>query len=397
MSLATRCTACGTAFRVVQDQLKVSEGWVRCGRCGEVFNAIEGLFDLERDAPPSASPPGAAAPAATAQAPRAPAPAAAAPAPTIAAGATVSATTSARSSVTAPRSGGTPAPAPAATAQFLVTPDRNAPPPTGAATAPATPSQADQDEAAPTAYEVLDSRFLAESTYRPERLREASSEDFADARFDSRLEVDAEQLRDEVPVPAKGERPEAAGAGARKRSRTRVRAVSDATPDFLRQAERAERWRTPGMRALLAMLALVLLAALATQVALHFRDTLAVRQPALRPWLARACQHLHCELGPPRRIDDVVVDSSSLARQGGAESYRLTVQLRNRGDLPLATPWIDLSLTDADGRLVARRSVPPDDFRAPASLAARQEATLTLDFSTPGQRVTGYTVEAFYP
>ena len=43
MSLATRCTACGTVFRVVQDQLKVSEGWVRCGRCNEVFNALEGL------------------------------------------------------------------------------------------------------------------------------------------------------------------------------------------------------------------------------------------------------------------------------------------------------------------------------------------------------------------
>src|SRR6476620_1776313 len=59
MSLATRCTSCGTAFRVVQDQLKVSEGWVRCGRCNEVFNAIEGLFDLERDMPPDD---GAAAP-----------------------------------------------------------------------------------------------------------------------------------------------------------------------------------------------------------------------------------------------------------------------------------------------------------------------------------------------
>ena len=51
MSLATRCTSCGTAFRVVQDQLKVSEGWVRCGRCDAVFNALEGLFDLGRDAP----------------------------------------------------------------------------------------------------------------------------------------------------------------------------------------------------------------------------------------------------------------------------------------------------------------------------------------------------------
>jgi len=52
MSMATRCIACGTIFRVVEDQLKVSEGWVRCGRCDEVFNALEGLFDLERESPP---------------------------------------------------------------------------------------------------------------------------------------------------------------------------------------------------------------------------------------------------------------------------------------------------------------------------------------------------------
>ena len=50
MSLATRCPACGTVFRVVSDQLKVSEGWVRCGRCAEVFNAAQRLFDLEQDA-----------------------------------------------------------------------------------------------------------------------------------------------------------------------------------------------------------------------------------------------------------------------------------------------------------------------------------------------------------
>src|SRR5690606_21024397 len=56
MSLATRCTHCGTIFRVVQDQLKVSEGWVRCGRCDEVFNALEGLFDLTREQPPKWEP-----------------------------------------------------------------------------------------------------------------------------------------------------------------------------------------------------------------------------------------------------------------------------------------------------------------------------------------------------
>ena len=45
--LATRCTACGTTFRVVPDQLRVSGGYVRCGRCSEVFNALEELVDLE--------------------------------------------------------------------------------------------------------------------------------------------------------------------------------------------------------------------------------------------------------------------------------------------------------------------------------------------------------------
>ena len=39
MSLITRCPACGTMFKVVTDQLKVSQGWVRCGHCTEVFDA----------------------------------------------------------------------------------------------------------------------------------------------------------------------------------------------------------------------------------------------------------------------------------------------------------------------------------------------------------------------
>lgn len=57
MNLATRCPACGTVFRVVPDQLKVSEGWVRCGRCSEVFDAAQRLFELDSAATPAASPP----------------------------------------------------------------------------------------------------------------------------------------------------------------------------------------------------------------------------------------------------------------------------------------------------------------------------------------------------
>ena len=44
MSLITRCPACQTMFRVVPDQLRISEGWVRCGQCDEVFDASQNLF-----------------------------------------------------------------------------------------------------------------------------------------------------------------------------------------------------------------------------------------------------------------------------------------------------------------------------------------------------------------
>ena len=39
MTAVTQCPQCGTRFRVVPDQLKISSGWVRCGKCAEVFNA----------------------------------------------------------------------------------------------------------------------------------------------------------------------------------------------------------------------------------------------------------------------------------------------------------------------------------------------------------------------
>jgi predicted Zn finger-like uncharacterized protein len=53
MSLITCCPACGTMFKVVPDQLRISEGWVRCGHCAEVFDASAHLQGDEAPAAPS--------------------------------------------------------------------------------------------------------------------------------------------------------------------------------------------------------------------------------------------------------------------------------------------------------------------------------------------------------
>ena len=50
MSLSARCPVCATRFKVVPDQLKVSDGWVRCGQCGEVFDAHVPVASAPSDA-----------------------------------------------------------------------------------------------------------------------------------------------------------------------------------------------------------------------------------------------------------------------------------------------------------------------------------------------------------
>ncbi len=47
MSLITQCPVCGTTFKVVRDQLKISEGWVRCGQCSEVFDSTPNLREID--------------------------------------------------------------------------------------------------------------------------------------------------------------------------------------------------------------------------------------------------------------------------------------------------------------------------------------------------------------
>lgn len=54
MSLIARCPACQTCYKVVPDQLRISDGWVRCGQCGDIFDASQSLIEAETE--PAATP-----------------------------------------------------------------------------------------------------------------------------------------------------------------------------------------------------------------------------------------------------------------------------------------------------------------------------------------------------
>jgi hypothetical protein len=100
-----------------------------------------------------------------------------------------------------------------------------------------------------------------------------------------------------------------------------------------------------------------------------------------------------------RRIDDVSIETTSLNEgDAGLGSLRLSVTLRNRAEVPVAMPSVDLSLTGADGELVARRALFPADFRTGnLPLKPGVDTSLLLNFSVTGSKVSGYTVEVFYP
>ena len=55
MSMITKCSACGTVFRVTPQQLQAQHGMVRCGRCAAVFDGFQALT-TERDVSPLEAP-----------------------------------------------------------------------------------------------------------------------------------------------------------------------------------------------------------------------------------------------------------------------------------------------------------------------------------------------------
>ena len=358
MSLATRCTSCGTVFRVVQDQLKVSEGWVRCGRCESVFNALEGLLDLDREAPTGWDEAGVASPATAPVEPRVEAAADAEVALPVA-------------PVESPNT--------IAVRAAPVTPRVEHRPEEGA------PSIPNEFLADPIDAHLFGPRKRAESAPKPAgQIGARDRVEFSDARFDSDLfseNADADEPESAQPSTVAAQLP----------------LESTARPEFIRRADRNARWRTGPMNGLLVLALIAATAVLILQIGHHHRDSLAAEWPSMRPALAAWCGLAACTIEPVRRIDAVSVESTALARAVGFDAYVLSVHLRNRAAVPLLVPSVDLSLTDGNGRLVARRVLSSRDFRATPQLAAGAELPLQLTLATGAVQVAGYTVEIFYP
>ncbi|TSD54944.1 DUF3426 domain-containing protein [Variovorax sp. KBS0712] len=442
MSLVTRCPACTTTFKVVRDQLRISDGWVRCGRCSHVFDAT---LDLQEAPDGAVSAPAAPAPAPTPAAspmssmaalvasfddarldlaavrpaveeadflddesePQAPP-----PAPQDEAGLSTAATNVAPAASPLPFELTLPAhglaadepwsdldatePAwrpPASSLPPFPNIDLNlgAPPPASPPPAPPLPdlprssalrglvaATGENDDGAAAEREQEEKDHDQLLIQKALRRARAKSAKIANAKA-----RDAQHEEAAAPLPGPGVRAEGEPDFS-------LSATFEAPEDhpFAEEDEPADKspgfWQRKGMRRLLVLLAVLAALVLIVQIVRHERDGIVARQPNLRPALSALCQYTGCELAALRQIGDIVIEGAAFAREkSGGNDYRLSFTLRNAATVPLAMPAIELSLLDTQEQAVVRRVLTPADYGAPGVLAARadREASLPLTLS----------------
>ena len=182
---------------------------------------------------------------------------------------------------------------------------------------------------------------------------------------------------------------------------------SDPTPatpwpdvSFMRRGRGDAFWHKPLTRIVLLLLCCLLLGALFGQFLFQERNRLAASKPELAPWLLSFCVALDCTLAPLRQKESIIVDNATFSKIAN-DAYRLTFTVKNTAAIPLATPSIELTLTDTGDQPVLRRVFLPSELGATSdALAGGSEWPVTLgmvvkaaDLTAP---VAGYRLLAFY-
>jgi predicted Zn finger-like uncharacterized protein len=376
MALVTRCSnpACQTLFRVTPAQLQAFGGQVRCGSCSTVFDAFPSL------------------------------------------------TTVADSALKV--QGVSPEPAPM--------------PEPADAEPSSDPAQAADGDSSP----LIDGEHVTEWAQDPAQvvvdadaplqpmavdhvpdLRDASSLDFVEPGPAESALAPVESIAPEAssPAPASPEQaipwpsdpvpmtPAAPGPAHAMPSGPTIDAVSRATPELTDYSVGAPAvpGRTTGGtfgRVLGIAIALLLAVLLAGQALHAYRAQIAAHYPASRPLLERLCRIAHCEVGLPKAAHQLVIESSDLQAVDAAKPnlIQLAASVRNKAAIDVAFPAIEVTLTDAQDRPLARRVLLPDQYLAggkpvDTGLRAGEEFSIRLTLDTTELRPVGYRLYLFYP
>lgn len=367
MSLLTKCPACQTYYRVVPDQLRISDGWVKCGQCSDIFDASLHLIEIDTDA-------GSSNPASQPETP-----------PGTRLEVTPETLPTPNACPVAPESD-LPADIGSMQVDMSVKPDQaqggvpgvvgvdHTEATTGGIEPTWTAAQGTEFDVSPDVVPQLvfpEDEPIVEDDALPELQR---------VRWDDELQASPDI--DPVPVSPAESAPEEAVT-------------------FLRQEKRQSLWRKPLARSTLISLIAVLLVTLAGQWVYRERDQLSATRPVLKPVLQTVCIWLGCAIQPMRQIDALTIESVAFNKLD-KDTYKLSFLVKNASELPLAYPAVELVLTDAEDQAAYRRVLSSSELGTGATeLAAGTEwpvtVALRIDASGAAQRVFGYRLLVFYP
>jgi len=353
--MLTRCpnAECHTAFRVTPEQLKARGGKVRCGQCQQVFNALEYLIEEgEESTLPPASDQGAVTTyplAAEAPPPSAPA--------------TPDSTDHAESALPMMQDIST---------DGRIEPDLGSVPP-------------GDDEAPPASPEFTP---LGDPLFDPptDETDEASTDTADESTAEQPEEASAAILPMDPEDPILP-RETSAIPGYSKWAETPL-----AGGGLALAAESVQKPRWPFVLAIL-----LLTGSLLVQSAHRFRTELAILLPSLQP----AMLSLGWDIPLARKADLVSIEASDLQADAAKGQLVLQATLKNRAPHVQDLPALELSLTDTQDAVVARRILQPADYlhgsAAPAGFPANGEIAVKLWIETGDLVPSGYRLYVFYP
>jgi len=170
---------------------------------------------------------------------------------------------------------------------------------------------------------------------------------------------------------------------------------------FMQTVRLPSRWNRNWVRASLSIVGFLLVIVLILQVVVHERDRIAAMEPSAKHILEPLCAMVGCRIVPLRQIESIVIDSSSFAKVR-SDVYRLSFTLKNTAQIPVATPDLELTLTDMQDQSVVRRVFSVAEFgkQQPAiEPGAELQVTLPIGVKLNGssEKVSGYRLLSFYP
>jgi predicted Zn finger-like uncharacterized protein len=151
-------------------------------------------------------------------------------------------------------------------------------------------------------------------------------------------------------------------------------------------------WFWPSLSVLLAL-------TLLWQAVLWNRHWLVAEEPALRRAVETLCLPLACKVEWPQEPNSILIENSNF-HENPDGGFNLQMRFKNTQHHPVATPWLEVTLTDVQDQVVVRRVFSIQDLGLQDHIAALRDQRVQFGFEVDAslrERIAGYRALIFYP